>query len=87
MADMLFECGPPENEAEADTVVDHGEPAAGKPGRADKLAGDVVAGNGRPPFPSTLGGERLAGAVDIAGLQPLEQVLDARIRPSPRSVA
>ena len=41
---MLFERGPPRDEAESEAIVDHREPAAGQLGGADKLAGDVVAG-------------------------------------------
>ena len=34
----------------------------------------VVAGDGGPPFPSRLGGQRFASAFDLARLKPLDQV-------------
>jgi hypothetical protein len=36
--DLLLEHGPPWNEAEAESVIDHREPAAGELGRSDELA-------------------------------------------------
>src|SRR6266540_5320469 len=71
---MLLEGGPPGHEAEAQPVIDHGEPAARKLRGTDQLAADIVAGSGWPPFPSTLGRERRAGSLDVSGLEPLEQV-------------
>jgi hypothetical protein len=71
---MLLERGPPGHEAEAQPVIYHGEPAAEKLRRTDQLAADIVAGNGGPPFPSTLGRERRAGTLDVADLEPLDQV-------------
>src|SRR5215813_11462483 len=36
--DVLLEDGPPRHQAEAESVVDHGETAAGEPGGSEKLA-------------------------------------------------
>ena len=76
LADALVEHGLPRHEAEAEAaLIDHGEPAAGELGGADKLAADISAGNGGPPFQSAFGGERLAGTFDVGGLKPLDQIL------------
>jgi hypothetical protein len=85
-ADKLFENRSPGNEAEAQAVVDHGEPAVGKLSRADKLARDVIAGNGLP-FSAALGGERFAVRSMSTFYRRWMRSLGARIRPSPRSVA
>src|SRR5882672_3089723 len=71
---MLLERGPPGHEAEAQPIIDHGEPAAGKLRRTDQLAADIVSGNGGPPLPSALGRERRADTFDVSGLEPLDQV-------------
>jgi hypothetical protein len=67
---MLVQHTPPRHQAEAQPIIDHGEAAAGKLGRADKSATDMVAGNGRLPLPSALGGERPAGTVDVSRFKP-----------------
>jgi hypothetical protein len=41
LPDPLVEHGPPRDEAEAEAGVDHGEPATGELGGADKSAGDA----------------------------------------------
>lgn len=71
---MLLERRPPRDQAEAEPIIDHGEPAAGKLSRTDQPTANMVAGNGRPPFPAPLGGERPAGALDVAGLKPLNEI-------------
>ena len=73
---MLFERGPPRNQAEAEPVVDHGEPSTRKLRGADQRPGNVVSRNGGLPFPPPIGGERAADALDITNLKSLHH--DAR---------
>ena len=71
---MLFERGPPRNQAEAEPVVEHGEPSARKLRGTDQRSGDMVARQGRLPCPAPFHGEGPAGALDIASLQPLHHI-------------
>ena len=71
---MLFERGPPWDQAEAEPVVDHGVPSTHKLRGSDQRSGDMVARQGRLPCPAPFRGEGPAGALDIASLQPLHHI-------------
>jgi hypothetical protein len=71
---MLLKRGSPRDQAEAQPIIDHGEPAAGKLHRADQSAAELLSRNDRPPFPAPLGGECLARALDVTSLQLQHQI-------------
>ncbi len=71
---MLFERGPPRNQAETESVINHGEPSTRKLRGADQRPGNAISRNGRLPFPSPFGGERAADALDVTSLKPLHHV-------------
>lgn len=74
LAESSFQRVVPGDEAEAHPAVNHGEASAGELGAADQLAAKAAAGFDRGPVAAALGGHGAADAVDLAGLQPMDQI-------------
>ena len=69
LTDALVEDGLPRHKLEAESILDHGKPAADEAGNAGKLPSDIFAGFAWPVGQAAVSRHLLADALDLLSLQ------------------